>query len=75
MGSVSGMIAFGSGLGGTLFTNLTGHVVQHFSYGLIFIIMGFLHPAAYVVVRLLVKGPIPDQASARQQPKFSTPER
>jgi hypothetical protein len=37
--------------------------------------MGFLHPAAYVVVRLLVKGPIPDQASARQQPKFSTPER
>jgi MFS transporter, ACS family, hexuronate transporter len=75
VGSVSGIIAFGSGLGGALFTSLTGYVVQHFSYGLIFIVMGFLHPAAYVVVRLLVKGPIPDQASARQQPKFSTPER
>jgi len=75
VGSVSGIIAFGSGLGGALFTSLTGYVVQHFSYGLIFIVMGFLHPAAYVVVRLLVKGPIPNQASARQQPKFSTPER
>ena len=30
VGSVSGIIAFGSGLGGTLFTNLTGQIVQHF---------------------------------------------
>jgi len=41
-----------------LFTNLTGFVVQHSSYTLIFIIMGFLHPASYVVVRLLVKTPV-----------------
>jgi len=58
IGSVSGIIAFGSGLGGVLFTNLTGFVVQHSSYTLIFIIMGFLHPVSYVVVRLLVKTPI-----------------
>ena len=58
IGSVSGIIAFGSGLGGALFTNLTGFVVQHSSYTLIFIIMGFLHPASYVVVRLLVKTPV-----------------
>ena len=32
VGSVSGIIAFGSGLGGALFTSLTGYVVQHFSY-------------------------------------------
>jgi len=34
IGSVSGIIAFGSGLGGALFTNLTGFVVQHSSYTL-----------------------------------------
>ncbi len=58
VGSISGVIAFGSGLGGTLFTNLTGHVVQHFSYTWIFVIMGFLHPAAFMVFRMLVRGPI-----------------
>ena len=58
VGSVSGIIAFGSGLGGTLFTSLTGWVVQHFSYTWIFVLMGFLHPTAYIIVRLLVKGPI-----------------
>jgi MFS transporter, ACS family, aldohexuronate transporter len=54
VGSVSGIIAFGSGLGGTLFTSLTGFVVQHFSYTWIFVVMGFLHPIAYVFARLLV---------------------
>jgi len=58
VGAVSGMVAFGSGLGGTLFTNLTGRVVQHFSYDLIFVIMGFLHPLAFLVYRLLVRGPL-----------------
>jgi hypothetical protein len=31
-------------------------VVQHFSYDAIFIVMGFLHPMAYLVFRSLVKG-------------------
>ena len=55
VGSVSGIVAFGSGLGGTLFTNLTGQMVQHFSYTWIFVLMGFLHPAAYGVFRLFVR--------------------
>ena len=55
VGSVSGIIAFGSGLGGTLFTSLTGFVVQNFSYTWIFVTMGFLHPVAYLLVRSLVK--------------------
>jgi len=58
VGSVSGIIAFGSGFGGTLFTNLTGQVVEHYSYTWIFVIMGFMHPVAFLVFRLLVKGPI-----------------
>jgi MFS transporter, ACS family, hexuronate transporter len=58
VGSVAGILAFGTGLGGTLFTNLTGYTVQYHSYELIFIIMGFLHPIAYVIYRLLVRGPV-----------------
>ncbi|HTM48184.1 MAG TPA: MFS transporter [Bryobacteraceae bacterium] len=63
VGSISGAIAFGSGLGGTLFTNLTGQVVERFSYTWIFVIMGFLHPAAFVVFRMLVRGPIRQPAA------------
>jgi ACS family hexuronate transporter-like MFS transporter len=55
VGSVSGMIAFGSGVGSTLFTHLTGQVVEHYSYTAIFIIMGFLHPLSYLIVRYFVK--------------------
>jgi MFS transporter, ACS family, hexuronate transporter len=58
IGSVSGIIAFGSGVGGTLFTNMTGQVVQHYSYTAIFAIMAFLHPAAYLLVRWLVREPL-----------------
>jgi ACS family hexuronate transporter-like MFS transporter len=58
VGSVSGIIAFGSGLGGTLFTNLTGQIVQRFSYDLVFVIMGFLHPLAFLLYRRLVRRPI-----------------
>jgi ACS family hexuronate transporter-like MFS transporter len=56
VGSVSGIAAFGNGLGGAAFTWLTGQIVQHFSYDAIFIIMGFLHPAAFIVFQLLVRG-------------------
>lgn len=58
VGSVSGIVAFGNGVGGTLFTFLTGIVVQSFSYDLIFIMMGFMHPIAYVLFRALVRAPI-----------------
>jgi ACS family hexuronate transporter-like MFS transporter len=71
--SVAGMIAFGSGVGGTLFTSLTGYIVQHFSYGVIFIIMGFLHPAAYAVITLLVRGPIAPAESVPPPPGIATP--
>jgi ACS family hexuronate transporter-like MFS transporter len=58
VGSVSGLAAFGNGLGGAIFTYLTGHIVQQYSYNAMFVIMGFLHPAAYVVFKLLVRSPV-----------------
>ncbi|MBI1896648.1 MAG: MFS transporter [Acidobacteria bacterium] len=54
VGSVSGLVSLGSGIGGVLFMNLTGHMVESFSYSSMFLIMGFLHPVAFVVCRMLV---------------------
>jgi len=38
-----------------VFMNVTGRIVEAFSYNSIFIIMGFLHPLAYLVCRALVR--------------------
>jgi len=54
VGSVSGIVSLGSGLGGILFMNLTGTMVEALSYTSIFIIMGFLHPVGYLACRLMV---------------------
>ena len=74
IGSVSGVIAFGSGVGGTLFTNLTGQIVEHYSYSAIFVIMGFLHPLAYLIVRALVPDPHAAPIPPVAAPEISAPE-
>ena len=58
IGATSGLLAFGTGLGGTLFVWMTGHVVQGFGYGALFIIMGLLHPISYLITRRFVRQPI-----------------
>lgn len=58
VGSVAGLVAFGNGLGGTIFTSLTGWIVQHFGYPAVFVMMGCMHPIAYVILRVLVKKPL-----------------
>jgi len=58
IGATSGLLAFGTGLGGTLFVWMTGHVVQGFGYGAIFIIMGLLHPISYLITHRFVRQPI-----------------
>jgi ACS family hexuronate transporter-like MFS transporter len=68
VGSVAGIVAFGSGLGATLFTALTGWVVQHYSYSAIFVIMGFLHPIAWLVVRRLVRKPLEESGFTVEAP-------
>lgn len=56
VGSVSGIIAFGSGLGGSLFTWFTGWTVQNVSYDAIFVVMGVLHPISYVIFKSILRG-------------------
>jgi ACS family hexuronate transporter-like MFS transporter len=58
IGTVSGILAFGNGLGGTLFTWMTGYVVQWFGYEAIFVLMSVLHPLSYFIVRRLVRQPL-----------------
>lgn len=54
IGSVSGIVAFGSGLGATLFTGLAAWIVQNFGYTWVFVLMGFLHPVSWIVLNLLL---------------------
>ena len=56
VGSVSGIIAFGSGLGAVLFTNLVGHLVQGHPYIILFGVIGFLHPVGYLIFKFMLKG-------------------
>jgi ACS family hexuronate transporter-like MFS transporter len=58
IGASSGLLAFGNGLGGTLFTWMTGPLVQKFGYGSIFLIMSVLHPLSYLLMRRLVREPL-----------------
>jgi ACS family hexuronate transporter-like MFS transporter len=51
VGTVFGIVAAGSGLGGILSTELVGRAVSGYSYAPIFIVMGFLHPIAYLMIR------------------------
>lgn len=53
VGTVFGIVAAGSGLGGMISTNLVGHAVGSYSYAPIFLVMGFLHPVAYLLIRFI----------------------
>lgn len=69
MGSVSGIVAFGSGLGATLFTGMAGWIVQNFGYTGVFVLMGVLHPISWLVLTALLKG---TAVTASQRPALQT---
>lgn len=53
VGTVFGLVAAGSGFGGMLSTNLVGRAVTGYSYAPVFIVMGFLHPLVYLLIRTI----------------------
>ena len=56
VGSVTGLAGFGGGLGGFLVaTFATGYIITWFGYVPIFVLMGILHPLAFVAICVLVK--------------------
>jgi ACS family hexuronate transporter-like MFS transporter len=56
VGTVFGLIAAGSGLGGMISMNLVGHTVTNFSYAPLFIVMAGLHPLTYLMIMALSRG-------------------
>jgi ACS family hexuronate transporter-like MFS transporter len=53
--SVTGIAGFAGGFGGILLSALIpGFVVQFFGYTPVFILMGILHPIAYIFIKYLV---------------------
>jgi ACS family hexuronate transporter-like MFS transporter len=63
VGSVAGIVAFGNGLGGTLFTWVAGKVIQQTGYEAIFVVMGCLHPLAYLLLSRMVQGPLGERTN------------
>lgn len=61
VGTVFGLVAAGSGFGGMLSTNLVGRAVTYYSYAPVFVVMGFLHPLVYLLIRT-IKAPKAKQA-------------
>jgi MFS transporter, ACS family, hexuronate transporter len=57
--SVSGLSGFGAGLGGVVFTFLTGFLVDHFSYKPVLTLAAFLHPLGLFVLILLIPNILP----------------
>jgi ACS family hexuronate transporter-like MFS transporter len=54
IGRVHGIVATGGGIGGAIITPLAGYVIAWFSYTPLLIVMGVLHPLAYLCVRALI---------------------
>jgi len=53
--TVFGLIAAGSGLGGMISTQVVGHLVAGGSYDRVFLLMGLLHPIAFLIGWFAVK--------------------
>lgn len=53
VGTVFGLVAAGSGLGGLISTHLVGRAVTDYSYAPVFVVMGFLHPNAFLMLRTI----------------------
>ncbi|MCY4187869.1 MAG: MFS transporter [Bryobacterales bacterium] len=64
VGSAAGIVGLGSSLGGVIFTGITGFVLENYSYGMIFSLMGFMHPAALAVLHALTPRGIVGKAPA-----------
>jgi MFS transporter, ACS family, hexuronate transporter len=52
--SVSGLSGMGAGLGGVLFTLLTGYLLDHFSYKPVLGLAAALHPVGFIVLLLTI---------------------
>ncbi len=69
IGTVHGIVATGGGIGGAIITPLAGYVITMFSYTPLLIVMGVLHPLAYLVVRRLINNEAKPSLNLQAQPQ------
>lgn len=55
IGTVHGIVAMGGGIGGAIITPLAGYIIAWYSYTPLLMLMGVLHPLAYLCVRRWVR--------------------
>ena len=68
VGSVAGLVGFGGALGGIVFGQVVGYLLDHgVGYGSVFAIAGTLHIAAF----LIILGAVPVVSQLRLEPKLS----
>jgi MFS transporter, ACS family, hexuronate transporter len=67
VGSIAGLVGFGGAMGGILFGEAAGYLLDHgFGYGTVFGLAGTFHVAAFVIILTA----IPSIAPLNFQPKF-----
>src|SRR5262249_14359066 len=55
VGSVAGLVGFGGAMGGIVFGQIVGYLLDHsFGYGVVFGIAGMLHVAAFLIILVTV---------------------
>ncbi len=55
VGSVAGLVGFGGAMGGIVFGELVGYLLDHgFGYGVVFRIAGSLHVAAFLIILVAI---------------------
>jgi ACS family hexuronate transporter-like MFS transporter len=69
--TVFGLIAAGSGLGGMISTQVVGHLIAGGSYDHVFLLMGVLHPIAFLIAWLFIRGKSGPLASPTPEPAGS----
>lgn len=63
IGTVHGIVAMGGGIGGAIITPLAGYLIAWYSYTPLLVLMGVLHPLAYLCVRWLINSDSPSIAA------------
>lgn len=80
IGRMFGVIAAGSGLGGMLFMEVIPRLVESYSYTPVFVLMGCLHPIAFVLVWAVAasnrraNGTVDAMSAAAATPEVPQPE-
>ena len=66
VGSVAGLVGFGGAMGGIVFGQLVGYMLDHgFGYGTVFAIAGTLHVVAFLILLTAIPAMVPSEVERK----------